>query len=230
MKQLSEGSEEFKGLKKEWLSRAKDMTIEKLPEFLRELTEDYSHDYGTICHAVSIAAQAAAWSVNHSKQGGITGFQAGAIMWEFIREWMYSSNKTGLKIIDYDEFLFPQYQYEYEKTISSSTWKAIQQLAIDNMVDSIRSYQQYMKDRDQYKKDIAVFVEKYPDYYDRPKYYKKICMGTSEEWEAERLKEESGFEFSPDNPYDPRADKDVRAHWDSIIRGQIPFGYIISDN
>ena len=67
------------GIHKEWMKRARDMTMADLPEFLRELTEDYDHDYGTICHAIAAAAVAAAWSVERTPQGGITGFQAGAI-------------------------------------------------------------------------------------------------------------------------------------------------------
>ena len=43
------------GTHKAWMSRAKDMTLADLPEFLRELTEDYQHDYGTICHAIAAA-------------------------------------------------------------------------------------------------------------------------------------------------------------------------------
>lgn len=54
----------------EWYKEASEMTLENLPEFLRKLTEDYSHDYGTICHAISAAAAAAAWAVEKSPCGG----------------------------------------------------------------------------------------------------------------------------------------------------------------
>ena len=36
-------------------------------------------DYGTVCHAIALSA------VARTAQGGITGFQAGAVMWEFIK-------------------------------------------------------------------------------------------------------------------------------------------------
>lgn len=127
--QLDESTEEFKALKEEWHKRAKTMTLETLPEFLRELTENYRHDYGTICHAVAMSAVAAAWAVNASPTGGITGFQAGAVMWEFVRSWMYRSNKTGLKLINYDNFLYPQYESQYQKTMPISTWTALQKEA-----------------------------------------------------------------------------------------------------
>lgn len=104
---------EEQGIHKEWMEETKDITMEKLPEFLRKLTEDYNHDYGTICHAISAAAIAAARSVDRSDQGGITGFQAGCIMWGFIREWMYPNNKLGLRIQDYDNLLYPQYEKSF---------------------------------------------------------------------------------------------------------------------
>ena len=39
-----------------WYKEAKKQTVETLPEFVRHLTEDYSHDYGTICYAVEAGA------------------------------------------------------------------------------------------------------------------------------------------------------------------------------
>ena len=58
-------------------------------------------DYGTVCHAIALSAVATAWAANKTAQGGITGFQAGAVMWEFIKNWSYSSNKTGMRLVDY---------------------------------------------------------------------------------------------------------------------------------
>lgn len=117
------------GVHKDWYEDAKKQTIDTLPAFLNKLTTEYSHDYGTICHAVAAAAIGAAWAIDHAPTGGITGFQAGAVMWKFIRHWNYSSNKTGLRIIDYDNFLYPQYHDKFQKTISLATWEAIQKEA-----------------------------------------------------------------------------------------------------
>ncbi len=80
--QLTEGSEAFKSVKKEWQDSAAKATIEILPELLRDITENYQHDYGTICHAIAIAAKAAARAVGASPQGEISGFQAECIMWQ----------------------------------------------------------------------------------------------------------------------------------------------------
>ncbi len=133
---LAEGSEEFKVIKKEWEKKACEVTIDTLPEFLKELSEKYSHDYGTICHAVAIAAIAAAEAMNKSDQGGITGFQAGAVMWEFVRSWNNSGNKTGLRLMDYDNFLYPQYSDHFEKTLPPSAWESIQGEAAKNIKEA----------------------------------------------------------------------------------------------
>lgn len=63
-----------------WYKEAKDMDMQKLPQFVNGLLEDYEHDYGTICHALSAAAVATMWAMNRDeRQGGITGFQASCI-------------------------------------------------------------------------------------------------------------------------------------------------------
>ena len=78
----------------EWYKQADKMTMDKLPEFLKHLTEDYQHDYGTICHALSAGALAAVHSMNNCPCGGITGFQAG------FRIWMsYSTHSTKSNFI-----------------------------------------------------------------------------------------------------------------------------------
>ena len=114
-------------LEEEWFEQAREQKLETLPEFMNHILNDYCHSYGTICHAISACALAAAWAADSSDQGGITGFQASAIMWDFIRQWIYKSNKTSLRIIDYDDMLYPQYEYKFvNKEISPSTWETLQ--------------------------------------------------------------------------------------------------------
>jgi len=225
---LKEGTEEFLAIKKGWQKKAGEATIKSLPGFLTELTEKYQHDYGTICHAVAIAAQAAAKAMDHGPQGGITGFQAGCIMWQFIREWNCSDNKTGMKLVDYDNFLYPQYADKFDKTLSSDIWKSIQKEATVQVKNADEKYADYLKETEQYKKDIAVFVGEYPDYYENKEHYDPLGIGTGEQWEAEAKKKESGFEFAPQEPYCPvDSNSAVYIHWLSIINGKVPFGYTI---
>lgn len=120
----------------DWYNEARNITIEKLPEFIKKLTTEYEHDYGTICHAIASSAIATCWAIDKSPQGGITGFQAGAIMWEFIRNWMYSMNELGLKIINYDDLMYPQNRERFEKTISQRTWEKLKYLA-KNELDKV---------------------------------------------------------------------------------------------
>ena len=115
-------------IEKEWREQARQQTLETLPEFIRHLMNDYHH--GTVCNALGACAAAAAWAANREPEGGITSFQAGFAMWEFIRQWMFSNNECGLRLIDYDDMLYPQYEYKFVgRTISSNTWAALQNTA-----------------------------------------------------------------------------------------------------
>jgi len=126
MKQITEKQ----GVHKQWYVDARSQTVDTLPDFINGLMTEYGHDYGTICHAVAASAIAAANAVNNHKKGGITGFQAGAVMWEFIRHWNYESNKVGLRIVDYDNLLYPQYEDEINKrTITSHQHKELKKQA-----------------------------------------------------------------------------------------------------
>lgn len=222
-------TEEMK-IQEEWYKEARDMTIDKLPDFLNKLTDQYHHDYGTICHAVAAAAIGAAWAVEKSPAGGITGFQAGAIMWEFIRQWNFSYNKTGLRIIDYDNFLYPQYAEKFDKVLSADVWKAIQKEARAKVEEADEAYRKYLQDQSKYEAEIAAFVKKYPDYHDRKEYYDALGMGTGEQWEAEEKKKASGFEFAPQPPYSGVYDTEVYHHWLSIANGKVPFGYRVEQD
>lgn len=126
-------------LEKEWFEQAREQKLETLPEFMNHILNDYRHDYGTICHAISACALAAAWAADSSEQGGITGFQSGAVMWDFVRQWAYKNNKTALRIINYDNMLYPQYKDDFEdRTIYQSTWEALQNEA-KRLLDGIDS-------------------------------------------------------------------------------------------
>lgn len=121
------------GLQKEWQKRAKEMTLDDLPAFLKELTEDYDHDYGTICHAIAAAAVAAAWAVERSPKGGVTGFQASCISWEMLRGWGgISLGETGSRLLKMDDLLYPQYEHKFRQ-ISAETWEAVKKKARENI-------------------------------------------------------------------------------------------------
>ena len=127
---------EEENIHNEWYLQAKDQTLESLQGFINHIINDYEHDYGTICHAMSACSIATMWAINKTDQRGITGFQAGAIMWEFIKHWNYTDNKTGMKMVNYDDMLYPQYDYKFQKTITESIWKSIQDVANNRLKEN----------------------------------------------------------------------------------------------
>lgn len=141
-------------------------SFEDLTAFLKDVEENYNTDYGGAPRAIAQASLAVAQRL--AGVFGITGFQASFVMWEFIHDWSYSHNKTGMRIMDYDDMLYPQYAYKFEKIISSRTWADIQNEAKERLAE-----------------DDA---------------------GTS------------GYHAHPS----------VRAHWQSIVDGVVPFGYKVS--
>jgi hypothetical protein len=121
---------EESGVHRDWFVEAKSQTLETLPKFLRKLTEEYGHDYGTICHAISAAAVGAAWAVERSPAGGITGFQSGCVMWGFITEWL--GEKGPQRLVNYNNLLYPQYADSFT-SISADTWAYVQAQAKEHL-------------------------------------------------------------------------------------------------
>lgn len=117
---------EEQGIHKAWYEEAKRQTLKTLPAFMKKLSEDYNHDYGTVCHALAAAAVGAAWAMNASPgaQGGITGFQAGAVFWEFYRAWQ--GEEGPCRIIKYRDLLYPQMDDKFDKVLSKYSWDDLQ--------------------------------------------------------------------------------------------------------
>lgn len=122
-----ENSREFE-VKEQLEKERKDIkSFNDLVAFLQRVKDNCNTGYGTAPRAIAQAALATAWYL--ASDFGITGFQAGFVMWDFIIDWQYSSNECGMKIVDYDSMLYPQYDYRFEKTISKDTFEALQKKA-----------------------------------------------------------------------------------------------------
>jgi hypothetical protein len=104
-----------------WYNEARKVTLASLPDFIRSVMNDYNHDYGTICKAIGACCVAAGYAANREPQAGITGFQSGAVMWEFIQHWGGYDNSVGMKLLDYSDMIYPQMQSKYEKTLRQRT-------------------------------------------------------------------------------------------------------------
>ena len=102
-------------------------TFDDLINFLRNIKDNYNCGYGEAPRAIAQASLAVAWYL--SREFGITGLQAGTVMWDFIHDWLYTTNECGMRLVNYDEMLYPQYEYEFQKTISLDTFKSLQKKA-----------------------------------------------------------------------------------------------------
>lgn len=118
--------------------RGEIKSFEDLTAFLKNVKENYNYDYGVAPRSIAQAALAVAWYL--ASEFGITGFQAGFVMWDFIQDWNFRNNKTSLKIVDYDNMLYPQYEHKFEKTISRRVWESMQKAAKENLETSKQAH------------------------------------------------------------------------------------------
>ena len=106
-------------------------SLDDLMNYIQNIRDNYDIGYGTTPRAIAQAALATSYYL--ADVFNITGFQAGFVMWDFIRDWSFRGNKCGLKIIDYDDMLYPQYNHKFQKTISKDTFEALQEEAENNL-------------------------------------------------------------------------------------------------
>lgn len=112
-----------------WAEATACKRIDDAADFARRLISDYRHDYGTICHAIAAAGVAMASAVEQSPEGGVTGFQAGAIGWMLHKRWEQWGDEPR-KIVDLSHLLYPQYD-EHWTTIHASTAEWLQKRATE---------------------------------------------------------------------------------------------------
>ena len=232
-------TEEMK-IHEEWYKQSNDVTVEALPDFIKHLTEDYQHNYGSICHAIVAGALATIHAIDKSPMGGITGFQAGCIMWELIRRLSYQGNKCGLRILDYDNLLYPQHEDKFGKTITPSIWENVQHEAKERIKDYETEVARYQRSVEEYPAKLESFykiVEEYrkanpnePSYENNPGYYQELSCGTAAEWEEYEKRKEAGVPMKPREPYFGGACDEVLNHWKSIVDGIVPFGFRVEED
>lgn len=232
-------TEEMK-IHEEWYKESENVTVDSLADFINHLTKDYQHDYGTICHAIVAGGLAAMKAIDKSPTGGITGFQAGCIMWEFIRHWNYQGNKCGLKILDYDNLLYPQHEDKFGKSMSLSIWESVQREAKERIKDYEIEVSRHQKSVEEYPAKLENFyktVEEYrktnpnePSYENDPGYYQELSCGTAAEWEEFEKRKGAGVPMKPREPYFGGACDKVLNHWKSIVEGVIPFGFRLEED
>lgn len=124
---------EESGVHKAWNDEARSVTLETLGPFVTRLATEYQHDYGTICHALAAAMKAAFYALESSPSGGITGFQAGCVQWEVLRNVFHV--EAPARLLNYRDLLYPQYREKFT-TISPETWAEVRKLAQENLANA----------------------------------------------------------------------------------------------
>lgn len=119
-------------------------TKEQLDELLTEVIKSKDLDYGEIVYAMSACMIATAKYIDRSDVGGITGFQASFVGWEMIKEFFHES-KIGMRLVDYENMLYPQYERDFKKTISQDTWESLQKQAEINLKESPDAHPKVIK-------------------------------------------------------------------------------------
>lgn len=111
--------------------RFASISIDTLEPEIRDVM-GASHDYGTVCVAIGAIAAAAARAADRMPNGGITGFQASAVFWEFLRAWDVFEDGPK-RMVCYKDMLYPQYADKMGLTISAETWQWLQEEAAKNI-------------------------------------------------------------------------------------------------
>jgi hypothetical protein len=102
--------------------------------------ESYPHDYGTIVYGLMAAMKGAFRVVDRGPQGGITGFQAGCIGWECIREFIMLTGGGPLRLVDYGNMLYPQYKDSFEKTLTPEAWEKLKEMAAERLLEETAAH------------------------------------------------------------------------------------------
>ena len=119
---------------KEMLRQLWSQEPESIDEFIRYLDRTFEFDYGTICHAIAAAGIAAMKRMDKTSQGGITGFQANAIMWIFVRNW--GGYGGPMQLINYEQMLFPQSAEHFAKEITPDCFEWLKTKARDTLTNA----------------------------------------------------------------------------------------------
>lgn len=66
---------------------------------------------------------------------GITGFQAGCLMWEMVKKYGMYPEGTPLRIVDFSNLLYPQYASKFN-SITPETWSWAQSEAKKKLAEA----------------------------------------------------------------------------------------------
>jgi len=162
-----------------WIEKGQNTKIGNFQEFLNDMIENIPVSYGNVVYSTAIASSTIAHIL--SSHYGITGFQAGCVQWEWIRQWGIFSSEVGLRMLNYQDMCYPQHESSFT-TISKDTFERMQTFCQDRIEKSNQDYETYKETLSEWKLKIIEFETKYPDYKDSPEKYEQFTGGTQEEW------------------------------------------------
>ena len=119
-------SEDDKDVIDSWYKRASEVTPETFGYLINELLHNYNLDYGAKIHAA--AACTIAMFNACGDVFGFSGFQSSASIMQVLYKLNYPCNKTGIRVIDYDDMLYPQYEDKF-RSIRRDTWEHLRKRA-----------------------------------------------------------------------------------------------------
>lgn len=154
---LKEKQERWKVMRDDWERRAKTEihSVDDLAKFANELVEhakslkdgaDFYNDTSSIASSLSLAATSMC-----SYLFGMTLFQMGYVLWTIIDKMFLDEHDVGMRLVNFNNMLYPQYEYRFEKTIDSETWNSIQKKAAEliengDIVGGVRKHLQSIVD------------------------------------------------------------------------------------
>lgn len=114
---------EEKEFKTKYEGRENIQTMEEFKALFDEAIND-ADDYGSIVLCCALMMNAAFSLVNSSPNGGITGFQAGCLMWEMVMKYGSFEKGEPLRIVNYNDLMYPQRVRRFN-TIPKDAWEQV---------------------------------------------------------------------------------------------------------
>jgi len=133
MEITEEQREKWRKNKEDWMEKAKTISNSKeLEAFADRLVRHCSNEFEIDFYeesANSTSALAYAAIEMMARQYGLSNFQISCIMWEIIDKLVLEKHDVGMQLVNYNNMLYPQYEYRFEKTISKECWEVMQKKA-----------------------------------------------------------------------------------------------------
>lgn len=92
--------------------------LEELNDFIKKTMGSPNLDYSGYPQAITACCIATLYACDTV---GMTGYQASFIPLWFLQEVNGAGRKVGFRVMNYDDMLYPQYGYKFEKTIPKDT-------------------------------------------------------------------------------------------------------------